>query len=65
MSYTIFTRYWYLADGVTPNHGGKKQFEKRVDTQEEAVAFCTRMNDNRPKSWEKRDKKYEFKSGSI
>ena len=65
MSYTIFTRNWYLADGVTPNYNGRKRFQKQVNTQEEAVEFCTKMNENRPKSWEKRSKKYEFEGGSI
>ena len=58
--YQIFTRNWYKVDGHTPNPGARKTYIKVVETEEEAHDYCTEANDNRPASWLKRSKKFEF-----
>ena len=57
---TIFTRNWYKADGETPDYEARRKIIKRVDTEEEAKKLCKQWNSERPKSWHKRSKKFEF-----
>lgn len=61
--YQIFTRTWWRMElGKKVPGIGRKTHIKYVDTQEEAREFCCDGNDNRPKSWEKLSRKYEYQS---
>lgn len=58
----IFTQNWYKADGTTPDYDAHKKHIRFVDTEEEARKLCREWNAERPESWHKRSKKYEFKN---
>ena len=67
--YTIFTRAWWRINHAYPNklepHAGRKTWIKEVNTIEEAREFCLESNKNRPASWLKLSRKYEFIEGGI
>lgn len=64
--YSIFTRTWWkenpgYPDGLEPCIGRKTHI-RSVDTEEEARKFCNKHNDNRPHSWLRLSRKYEYAS---
>jgi hypothetical protein len=67
--YTIFTRTWWRINHNYPNKlepkAGRKTYIKEVNTIEEAREFCIENNKNRPSSWLKLSRKYEFTEGHI
>ena len=63
MSYQIFARNWYKADGETPDYEApKKVIRHNIGTEEEARKLCNKWNAERPESWHKRSRKFEFTS---
>jgi hypothetical protein len=61
--YKIFKRNWWRIENgkKVPNSGARGVTVKYVQTQREAIDYCTTNNANRPASWERLSKKYEWK----
>lgn len=63
MTYKVFRRAWWQADGKTPNPGAHKTHISSGLTYEEARALCTEYNDGPRTPYQvKRGIKYEFTS---
>ena len=68
--YKIFTRNWWreptayeastLGPHLIPDEGASKHTIATVETETEARDYCKTRNDNRPKSWERLSRKFEY-----
>lgn len=63
--FRIFTRNWFRLDDqgrrVSDPHAHCSN-HITVDSEQEARDFCREANNNRPKSWERLSRKYEYTS---
>ena len=65
LSFRIFTRNWWKENkewpnGLEPDPTARKTHIKYVDTEQEAQEFCRSGNNNRPSSWKRLSRKYEY-----
>ena len=67
MKYEVFTRNWWKVNPAWPGglelHGGARRTHIcYASSEQEAREICKRGNDNRPRSWYKLSRKYEYTS---
>ena len=63
--FQIFTRNWWKENpkyhrGLEPDGGASKTNVGVVETEEEARKICQTNNANRPTSWKRLSRKYEY-----